>query len=278
MEKMRKRSKSEALSSSLVGGGLSRLREALVLIIVFIIIFTNNLMAAGKKEDKKPPPMGEVKIIRANQMELKEWAIENYRVDPGDILEISVWQVEELHRDVVVRPDGMISFPLIGDVPVAGYTLDEITKDITDRLRTYIKNPQVSVIVKDFGGKKMVILGEVGGPGIIRFTEPIKVLEALALSGGLKETAGLKSVLVIRGDLENYTEVIVVNVVDILKGNLSENIYIQSDDIVYVPRNFVGNVAYFIRQINPFLDAASQYYDIKRHYYTLKAKGYRTED
>lgn len=255
-----------------------KLKKAIILIAILSFSITGNIAAADKKKDEKPSGLGKVRIIRASELKEKEWTIESYRVDTGDVMDISVWQVEELHREVVVRPDGMISFPLIGDVFVAGCTLDEITENITEKLKIYIKHPQVSIIVKDFGGKKIVILGEVSGPGIIRFTEPIRILEALALSGGFQETAGLKSVLVIRGDLQNYTEVIVINVVDILKGNLGENIYIQKDDIVYVPRNFIGNVGYFVRQISPLLGAASTYYNIKRQYYSIKRKEYRTAD
>lgn len=247
----------------------------IIIIMILVIPYARDATAANKKEDENSPAKDRVRIIRASEIKQKEWTIESYRVDTGDVLEISVWQVEELHKDVVVRPDGMISFPLIGDVSVTGLTLDEITEELTNKLRTYIKNPQVSVIVKDFGGKKVVILGEVGGPGIIRFTEPIRVLEALALCGGFEETAGLKSVLVIRGDLKNYTEVIVVNAIDILKGDLRENIYIQKDDIIYVPRNFIGNVGYFVRQISPLINAASTYYDIKSTYYEIREKDYR---
>lgn len=256
-----------------------KVKVSLLLIIIASLVISSaeNVTAAGKEENKESPPKDRVRIIRASEIKEQEWTIESYRVDTGDVLEISVWQVEELHKDVVVRPDGMISFPLIGDVQIAGLTLDEITQDLTNKLKIYIKNPQVSVIVKDFGGKKVVILGEVGGPGIIRFTEPIKILEALALSGGFEESAGLKSVLVIRGDLENYTEVIVVNATDILKGNLRENIYVQKDDIIYVPRNFIGNVGYFVRQIAPILNAATTYYNIKTRYYTIRRKDYRDD-
>jgi polysaccharide export outer membrane protein len=244
-------------------------------ILAISILFTTEMAyAADANADKGLPDIGPVKIIRAGEIEEKEWTIENYRIDTGDVLEVSVWQVEELHREVVVRPDGRISFPLVGDLLVAGYTLDEVTNELREKLKTYIKEPQVSIMVKSFGGKKVVILGEVENPGIIRFTEPIRVLEAVALSGGYNEAAGLKNVLIIRGDLKNYTEVIVVNVVDILKGHINENIYLRKDDIIYMPRSFVGNVAYFIRQISPLLGAATTYYNIKTEYYGIQKKLY----
>ena len=185
--------------------------------------------------------------------------------------------MEDLQKDVVVRPDGKVSFPLIGDADAAGRTIDELTEDITEKLMTYIKSPQFSVIVNSFGGKKLIVLGEVSSTGIIRYTEPIRIMEVLALSGGYLESAGLQNVLIIRGDLKGPTDIIVVNVKEILKGDLHENIYVEKGDIVFVPRSFIGNVAYFIRQISPLLGAATTYYDIKETYYDFKTKEYRTD-
>jgi len=251
-----------------------------ILALVIFNITISPLAAEAKpaKEEDAPGGIGEIRIIQASEIDAKEWTTENYRIDTGDVLDISVWQVEELEKTAVVRPDGKISFPLIGDVPVAGFTIDEVSKDITAKLKTYIKNPQVTVMVASYGGKKIIVLGEVSNKGIIRFTEPIRIMEILALSGGYTEAAGLKSVLVMRGNLKGYTDIIVVNVLDILKGKLNENIYVEKGDLVYVPRSFVGNVAYFIRQIGPLLGAATEYYNIKRTYYDFRDKGYRPSD
>ncbi|MFH1867944.1 MAG: polysaccharide biosynthesis/export family protein [Candidatus Omnitrophota bacterium] len=244
--------------------------------VAVVLIFCLCQYGYSAEVEKGPPDIGEVRIIRAADIEVKEWSLENYRIETGDVLEISVWQVEDLQKEVVVRPDGKVSFPLVGDVEAAGYTIDEMAKDITDKLKTYIKSPQVSIIVNSFGGKKLIVLGEVGSTGIIRFTEPIRIMEALALSGGYLESAGLQNVLIIRGDLKGKTDVIVVNVKDILKGNLRENIYVEKDDIIFLPRSFIGNVAYFVRQISPLLGAATTYYNIKETQYNFKNKDYRT--
>ncbi|MFC1807688.1 polysaccharide biosynthesis/export family protein [Candidatus Omnitrophota bacterium] len=244
-----------------------------ILIVITSMFCCRNAYAVDSKVDDSKK--GDIKIVRAGEIVQKEWTIDDYLVDRGDALEVSVWQIDELHNIVIVRPDGRISFPLIGDVFVAGRTLYEIAEDIKEKLKTYIKEPQVSVIVKSFGGKKVVILGEVGNPGIIRFTEPIRMMEALALSGGYDESAGLKNVLIIRGDIDKSTNVIVVNVMAILKGDLRENIYLEKDDIIFLPRSFIGNVAYYVRQIAPLLGAAQQHYDIKNLYYQHRKKNYR---
>jgi len=233
-------------------------------------------LSEGAENDKAEPGIATIRIIKASDVGVEEWNFDNYQVDAGDVLQISVWQIEDLQKTVVVRPDGKISFPLIGDVIAEGKSIEMLSSEIAEKLKTYIKNPEVSVIVSSFGGKKVIVLGEVANKGIIRFTEPIKMMEVLALSGGYMESAGLKSVLVVRGDLDTHTDVIVVNILDILKGNLRENIYVQKGDIVFVPRSFVGNVAYFVRQIAPLLGAATTYYDIKRTQYMFKDHEYRT--
>lgn len=249
-----------------------------ITLVTVMLAFCCCAYAQAAEEEGGLPDIVEVRIIRATDIGVKEWTLEDYRIETGDVLEIAVWQVEDLQKDVVVRPDGKVSFPLIGDIDAAGHAIDELTQDITEKLKTYIKNPQVSVIVNSFGGKKLIVLGEVGSTGIIRYTEPIRILEALALSGGYLESAGLQNVLIIRGDLKGPTDVIVVNVKEILKGDLHENIYVEKGDIVFVPRSFIGNVAYFIRQISPLLGAATTYYDIKETYYDFKTKEYRRTD
>lgn len=252
-----------------------KMRPVTIILAVLMSVFCCCAYAQTARQEDLPE-IGEVRIIRAADMGTEEWTLDNYRIEAGDVLEIAVWQVEDLQKDVVVRPDGKVSFPLIGDVDAAGYTIDELSRSITEKLKTYIKSPQVSIIVNSFGGKKLIVLGEVGSTGIIRFTEPIRIMEALALSGGYLESAGLQNVLIIRGDLKGPTDVIVVNVKEILKGNLLENIYVEKGDIIFLPRSFVGNVAYFIRQISPLLGAATTYYNIKEQYYDFKTKSYRT--
>ena len=250
----------------------NNLKIVVIMILCFSFMHAHIAFAEDAKQNQS-----EIRIIKASELDASEWTFENYVVTEGDVLEISVWQVENLNKKVVVRPDGKISFPLIGDVEARGRSIDELAADVTEKLKLYIKIPKVSIIVTSFGGKKIIILGEISGPGIIRFTAPIRIMEALALAGSYRESAGLKSVLVIRGDVERNADVIVVNALDILKGNLRENIYIEKGDIIFVPRSFVGNVAYFVRQISPLLGAATQQYSIKKTYYQFKNKDYRTD-
>ena len=178
-----------------------------------------------------------------------------YRIGLGDTLDISVWRIPDLSSEVIVRPDGMISFPLIGDMQAAGRTLTQLDEELTRRLSDYVKEPQVSVMIRKFGGRKVIVLGEVAKPGVYTFTSDIRLIEAIALAGDCTNYAVKKNVLVIRGDIRNNPQVIVSNTAAILKNaRLSENVLIQPQDIVYVPRSFIGNINAFLKTITPIVD------------------------
>ena len=217
------------------------------------------LPACGADAPIDTPEVGVINVLRAPEIGQEKWTFDDYRIANGDLLDISVWRVEDLQLQIVVRPDGKISFPLIGDVKASSSTIAELSEELVKRLKVFIKNPQVSVIVKGFGGRRVIVMGEVSSKGMIRFTEPVRVMDVLALSGGTLESACLTNVLVIRGDLRKNTDVIVVDVSRILQGHFDENIYVDTNDIVYVPRSIIGNIAYLIRQIGPLFGASELY-------------------
>lgn len=194
------------------------------------------------KQDSYP-----VKILSAKSIPNRGWDIKDYRIEKDDVLEIFVWQAEELKQTVVVRPDGKISFPLIGDILAEGKSVEEVRKDITEKISKYVRNPQVSVIIKEFGGKRATIIKEIGGGGVIRFTSPITIIEAIGMGGGYHTDINFKNVFVIRAPEkgENFVKIIVVNVQDILrKGDLRENIYLHSEDIIFLPRGGFATAKY----------------------------------
>ena len=116
------------------------------------------------------------------------WAQENtaileaYRVNPGDILEVSVWKEEGLEREVLVRPDGMFSFPLAGDVQAQGQTVEQIRQAVTAKLSRYIPDLVVTVSTQTIGGNKVYVIGQVNRPGEIVANPRVDVMQAL--SGG----------------------------------------------------------------------------------------------
>jgi len=191
-----------------------------IIVILALMVFIFSEYSFAEENVEYIPEMGRVRIIRAPEIGQEKWTFEDYFINSGDVLDISVWQVEDLQGSFIVRPDGKLSFPLIGDVDAGGKTIADLAATMTQKLKTYIKSPQVSVMVKSFGGKKVIVLGEVTNRGIIRFTEPIRIMEVLALSGGYLESAGLGNVLVIRGDLRNHTNVIRVDVLSSFKSEI----------------------------------------------------------
>jgi polysaccharide export outer membrane protein len=209
-------------------------------------------------------------------------AEKEYYLDIGDTLDISVWQVPDLSRDeVIVRPDGRISFPLIGDLKAKGLTLTQLDEAITEKLKTYVKSPEVSVMIRRFGAKaegkgvknKIVILGEILSPGVYEFEDVPTITEVLASAGGYTRYAVLNSIMVIRGDIKTKPELMRLNVADVLKtGNLSQNIDLKANDIVYVPRSFIGKLNVFLELIQPALNEYMQTLNARQLQHTVHSK------
>jgi len=159
----------------------------------------------------------------------------DYLLGPEDVLMISVWKDEHLTREVVVRPDGMVSFPLVGDVMAAGRTVDELRLDVAKRLTRFIPNPQVSVAVTKLLSYRIYVLGRVNKPGEYMVGHHTDVLQALSLAGGLTPFAAENDIKVLRrrnGD----EQVFEFRYGDAKKGkDLKQNILLQRGDVVMVP-------------------------------------------
>ena len=187
-----------------------------------------------------------------------------YYINKGDVLEISVWQIADLNRDVIVRPDGKISYPLIGEIKVEGKTPLELTGEMKERLSYFIKEPNVLVGVKSFGGKNVYVLGEVVNPGLYRFTFNSRLIELVSMAGGYTEDAVITNTKVVRGGIDN-PEIISVNLAKLIsKGDVRQNIPIQEGDIIYVPRSTLASIGYVIEELKPLLYAADSYYRMKQ--------------
>jgi polysaccharide export outer membrane protein len=158
-----------------------------------------------------------------------------YRVGAGDILTISVWKEPDVSGDVVVRPDGKISLPLVHDLHVGDQTPTAITDEITKRLAPYINTPLVTVTVREVNSKVVYVIGEVGRPGQYPVLRPTTVLQVLTQAGGLSEFAKTKSIYVLRtnnGSQERFP----FNYRDVVDGkNIEQNIVLKPGDTVVVP-------------------------------------------
>lgn len=123
-----------------------------------------------------------------------------YRIGVEDVLQISVFSNEALSRTVPVRPDGMISLPLLNDVPAAGLTPMELRESLTKRLVEFVPSPEVAVIVTEVRSFMISVMGEVAKPGRYDLRSSATVVDALALAGGFKEFAGRSRIVVVRGE------------------------------------------------------------------------------
>lgn len=162
-----------------------------------------------------------------------------YIIGIGDLLDISVWGYDELAKEVTVRSDGKISFPLIGDVQASDLTPSRLDKKITKGLALYVKEPQVTVIVKEVAAvrpevvkkNKVFILGQVKSPGIYRFAEEVSFTEAITLAGGVTKEASFEKVTVTTKE----GKVIPINLNRLLiQGDKSEDIMLQDGDTIYI--------------------------------------------
>ena len=167
----------------------------------------------------------------------------DYRVNSGDQLDISVWREDELQREVMVLPDGTISFPLIGTINAAGKTASEIEQEISSKLESNFVDgdvPDVTVTVASTSGLQFSVIGKVQSPGIFTPGRYVTILEALSFSGGVTEFASLSNIVVVRKSGEMLT-VVPVDLSDVLRsksvsaGDVSALPMIRSGDTIIVP-------------------------------------------
>ncbi len=170
-----------------------------------------------------------------------------YRIRLNDVLDISVWQHRELANQITVRPDGRISFPLVGDVWAYNLTPAELSREVAIMVSEYVRSPKVTVSVVKFAGDRVVILGQVASPGMYEIGSKDRVLDLIARGGGFAHGAVKGKILLIRHVNRLEPETIVVNAAEMLRGQGYEyNLPLQNFDVVYVPKSTISNVSDFI--------------------------------
>ncbi|MBI5194700.1 MAG: polysaccharide export protein [Nitrospirae bacterium] len=182
----------------------------------------------------------------------------------GDKVEINVYRHDDLKKTVQIDVSGKITYPLLGDIQAGGLSIFQLRDKIRDGLSKYLVDPQVSVGVASVQGQKVIVLGEVRTPGFFQIETSMTVLEAVSRAGGFTLDGKKKSVLLIRGGLKT-PQLITLNLEKALsKGDLAQNIQLQRDDIVYVPRTYISNVDRFFGHlstiISPLLQMESGFY------------------
>lgn len=160
---------------------------------------------------------------------------EAYKIQPGDLLFISVWKEPELQQEVLVRPDGAISFPLSGEINSRNKTVEELRVELAERLSRYIPDLVVTVSVLQINGNKVYVIGQVNQPGEFVVNPRVDVMQALSMAGGTTPFADLKNIRILRrtGGRQTALE---FRYDDVIRGRrLEQNIILESGDVVVVP-------------------------------------------
>jgi polysaccharide export outer membrane protein len=153
-----------------------------------------------------------------------------------DVLAINVWKEPDISRSIPVRSDGKISLPLVGELQAAGQTPLKLEQDIAARLKNYIAEPEVTVIVQQINSQKFNILGQVNHPGAYPIANSATVLDAIALAGGFRDFAKQKSIYVLRQNADGTQTKLPFNYKEVVKGqNAAQNIKLQPRDTIVVP-------------------------------------------
>jgi polysaccharide export outer membrane protein len=161
---------------------------------------------------------------------------EGYVIGIGDSLDISVWKEGELSKQVSVRPDGMITLPLVGEIKAVGLTPNQLQDQLTAALSKVLSDPQVTVIVIGINSLSFNIMGNVLKPGYYPLVRPVTILDAIALSGGFRDFAKEKKIYVLRTTPEGKQKKIYFNYKDVIRGrNMAQNILLQPRDTLVIP-------------------------------------------
>jgi polysaccharide biosynthesis/export protein len=159
-----------------------------------------------------------------------------YTIGTDDLLAVNVWREPEISRNVVVRPDGKISLPLVGDLRASGRTPVQLQDDIKEQLSNYLANPEVTVIVQEARSQKFNILGEVEHPGSYALSRSMTVLDAIAIAGGLRDFAKKSKIYVLRVTADGSRSRLQFNYKEVIQGqSLAQNVELQPRDTVVVP-------------------------------------------
>src|SRR6185436_12053054 len=164
-------------------------------------------------------------------------AEDEYRIGTEDVLHVIVWDNKDLEQTVMVRPDGKISFPLAGEIQAQDLTVPKLAEILTQRLSTAVKNPNVSVMVKEIRSYRVHFVGRITKPGVYPIKAGTPLLQALTLEGGPSENADLVGAYIIRGDKTLPVDLRKL----IQEGDLSKNIKLEREDTIVVPEITIGS-------------------------------------
>jgi len=174
-------------------------------------------------------------VIYSSNLHCAEPERPKFYLGPEDVLEISVWNNEDLEKQVTVRPDGKISFPLIGDILAQGLGVEELRQAIEDKISVLVPDMPVTVVVTHIGSQNIYVVGEVAKPGVYMLGKTLRVIQVLGMAGGITPYAKRKKIIILRMN-NDHQELYFFNYNEVAEGrNLDQNILLQSGDTIIVP-------------------------------------------
>ena len=162
-------------------------------------------------------------------------AVARYEVQPSDVLQVSVWGEADLTQQVIVRPDGAFSFPVVGEINAVGKTVEELRGELAEKLDRIIPDPVVTVAVLEIRGNKIYVIGQVTRPGEFIMNPRVDVIQALSLAGGTTPFASPSEIFVLRRE-NGQQRRLPFNFEGVLRGkDLEQNVLLRTGDVVVVP-------------------------------------------
>ncbi|PYN57473.1 MAG: hypothetical protein DMD94_03975 [Candidatus Rokuibacteriota bacterium] len=211
--------------------------NALTLRLFSASVAIAGLVAAGSAQAQTAAPTVATPVAPAATTPAPVGAPGDYTIGIDDVLHVIVWDNKELEQDVIVRPDGKISYPLAGEIHVQGLTVPKLTEILKERLGASVKNPNVSVMVKEIRSFRVYFVGKVAKAGVYPIKAGTPLLQALTLAGGTSDGADLPSAYVIRGETK-----IPVDLRRLIQdGDLSRNLKLETEDTIVVPEIVIGS-------------------------------------
>ncbi len=213
--------------------GRSQLNVVLKSVLLILSIVSVPLAAQDRNDPPAPVKVEAPKALPNATAETASAGVDPrvYIIGPEDVLFVRVWREMDFTASYIVRPDGKITIPLVGDVQAAGLTPERLGEQLKQALSDYINAPDVSVTITQVNSKKFFITGQVNHPGEFPLVIPTRIFDALNNAGGFRDFANKKKIVIIRG-----AERIRFNYADMLRGkNPEQNIFLENGDTIVVP-------------------------------------------
>jgi polysaccharide export outer membrane protein len=193
-------------------------------------------VCAQATQETKTPPVASAQATQNTDSAAPKAHDDTFVIGNDDVLAINVWKEPDISRSIPVRSDGKISLPLVGEVQATGQTPLKLEQEIASRLKSYIGEPEVTVIVQQINSQKFNILGQVTRPGSYPIANAATVLDAIAVAGGFRDFAKQKSIYILRQNADGSQARLRFNYKEVVKGdNPAQNIKLQPRDTIVVP-------------------------------------------